>query len=129
VEDQYGQWNLSVVIEENAQQKKVHFLPYKNGNRDEWIQNDESDRIREAFQSSQPQEDKESAFSTLRHYFANYASASIQPSQRKDSKATPVPTQNGKNNIDSGMPDHKPLPSESSREKVAAPEDSKAEQA
>lgn len=37
VEDDYSQWNLSIVLEKNADgEVKMHYLPYDNSKRDEW---------------------------------------------------------------------------------------------
>ena len=43
---------MAVMLEERGSEKKFHFLPFKNGNRDEWISIGEDDRVDEAFKHS-----------------------------------------------------------------------------
>jgi len=52
-EDQYGTWHIAIVIEEKSsstkQERKLHFLPYKNSSRDEVFTEEDSNRIAPIF--------------------------------------------------------------------------------
>lgn len=64
------------MLERNADgEAKMHYLPYDNSKRDEWLQDSEEDsaRIAMAFsKSTYLAEDKDEAFKTLRIYFKKY---------------------------------------------------------
>jgi hypothetical protein len=41
--DEYGNWQLSIVIDDsNPKERKMHFLPYHNSNRDETFKDEDS---------------------------------------------------------------------------------------
>ena len=52
-QDYLGQWHLSVVCKiqdsNESEYMKVNFLPYPKGNRDEWIQKSEFERLSKPF--------------------------------------------------------------------------------
>ena len=47
IEDDYSQWNLSIVLENNTNgEVRVHYLPYDNSKRDEWLKDTREDQAR-----------------------------------------------------------------------------------
>ena len=128
VEDDYSQWNLCVVIEQNSEGGcKVHPLPYDNPKRDEWLDNSAESKLRTAMAFSKSMfmtEEKEEAFTTLREYFQKQGKeeqmikAAVQKANRSESRA------NGKRGADSGKPHNKPLPTEFTGRTTEVPEDS-----
>ena len=66
--DDYGQWHLSVVIEEQPGSRKMHFMPFNNAKRDE-VFTDEN-KIAPAFTNTELPSEPEKALATLRDYFS-----------------------------------------------------------
>lgn len=61
--DDYGTWYLGIVIDEkswpNGEERKIHFLPYHNSNRDEEFKDADSARIAPAFTQTEIPSDPE----------------------------------------------------------------------
>lgn len=74
--DDYGTWYLGIVIDEKSwpggQERRIHFLPYPNSNRDEVFKDEDSARIAPAFNQTDIPSDPEQNFKTLRDYLDQY---------------------------------------------------------
>jgi len=48
-QDDYGTWHLSIVIDATGHERKLHFLPFSNSNRDETFKNEDENRVGPAY--------------------------------------------------------------------------------
>mmetsp|Transcript_5413 Transcript_5413/g.4091 ORF Transcript_5413/g.4091 Transcript_5413/m.4091 type:complete len:103 (-) Transcript_5413:814-1122(-) len=71
-QDQYGQWHLSIVLEEKAKERRVHFLEFPNPNRDEQFREEDSARIAPAFTQTEIPPSPEVCFDKLRQHLEDH---------------------------------------------------------
>ena len=50
--DYLGTWYPAIIVEENHNKKKIHFLPFQNSKRDEWFSEEDSNKIAPAFSNA-----------------------------------------------------------------------------
>lgn len=68
-QDYLGNWHLAIVMDEDGDDRKIHFLPFTKANRNEMFSNtDDSLRVAAAFTVSDTPEDPLADIKTLREY-------------------------------------------------------------